>query len=91
MCGRVELALQIQDNCLFGLETDSSKDWQDDIKFTFDVAKCDRIFDYLLQEKLMKLSGNHVIPSPDELRRRAYCKWHNSYSHATNDCNVFRR
>jgi hypothetical protein len=20
---------------------------------------------------------------------RAYCKWHNSYSHATNDCNVF--
>jgi hypothetical protein len=20
-----------------------------------------------------------------------YCKWHNSYSHATNDCNVFRR
>ena len=23
--------------------------------------------------------------------RRAYCKWHNSFSHATNDCNVFRR
>jgi hypothetical protein len=22
---------------------------------------------------------------------RAYCKWHNSYSHATNDCNIFRR
>jgi hypothetical protein len=21
----------------------------------------------------------------------AYCKWHNSYSHATNDCNVFRQ
>jgi hypothetical protein len=27
----------------------------------------------------------------DELKRRAYCKWHNSFSHATNDCNVFRR
>jgi hypothetical protein len=26
-----------------------------------------------------------------ELKRRAYCKWHNSLSHATNDCNVFRR
>jgi hypothetical protein len=23
--------------------------------------------------------------------RRAYCKFHNSYSHAINDCNVFRR
>jgi hypothetical protein len=27
----------------------------------------------------------------DELKRHAYCKWHNSFSHATNDCNVFRR
>jgi hypothetical protein len=25
------------------------------------------------------------------LRRRAYCKYHHFYSHATNDCNVFRR
>jgi hypothetical protein len=25
------------------------------------------------------------------LKRRAYCKFHNSYSHATNDCNVFRQ
>jgi hypothetical protein len=31
------------------------------------------------------------MPSADELKRRAYCKWHNSFSHATNDCNVFRR
>jgi hypothetical protein len=27
----------------------------------------------------------------DELKRSAYCKWHNYFSHATNDCNVFRR
>jgi hypothetical protein len=27
----------------------------------------------------------------EELKRRAYCKWHNSFSHAINDCNVFRR
>jgi hypothetical protein len=26
-----------------------------------------------------------------ELKRCAYCKWHNSFSHATNDCNVFHR
>jgi hypothetical protein len=67
------------------------KSRQDDMKFTFDVAKCDRIFDWLLQEKVIQLGPNHVIPSPDELKKRAYCKWHNVYSHATNDCNVFRR
>jgi hypothetical protein len=27
----------------------------------------------------------------DELKRNAYCKWHNSFSHATNYCIVFRR
>jgi hypothetical protein len=25
----------------------------------------------------------------DELKRRAYFKWHNCFSHTTNDCNVF--
>jgi hypothetical protein len=24
-------------------------------------------------------------------KKHAYCKWHNSYSHATNDCNIFHR
>ena len=27
----------------------------------------------------------------DELKRRAYCKLHNTFSHATNDCNVLCR
>ena len=34
---------------------------------------------------------SHAIPSPDELKRHAYYKWHNSTSHATNDCHIFRR
>ena len=66
-----------------------NKNQPNEIKFTFDVAKCDKIFDELLK------SGNitllHAMPSADELKRKAYCKWHNSFSHATNDCNVFRR
>jgi hypothetical protein len=45
----------------------------------------------LLQEKQIKLPSGHVLPSPELLKKHAYCKWHNSYSHATNDCNVFRR
>jgi hypothetical protein len=67
----------------------ASKSWQDEMCYTFDVAKCDRTFDYLLQEKQIKLSSNHAILSPEQLKKHAYCKYHNSYSHATNDCNIF--
>jgi hypothetical protein len=43
----------------------TSKSWQDEMCYTFDVTKCDRIFDYLLQEKQIKLPSNHVIASPE--------------------------
>jgi hypothetical protein len=69
----------------------ASKSRQDKIRYMFDVAKCDRIFDYLLQEKQIKLPSGHVIPLPEQLQKHVYCKWHNSYSHGTNDCNVFHR
>jgi hypothetical protein len=40
-------------------------------------------------------SGNikmtHNIPPVYELKRKAYYKWHNHFSHATNDCNVFHQ
>ena len=59
------------------------------MKFTFDVSKCNRIFEELL--RLGHLNFTHVIPPIKELKRHAFCKFHNSSSHATNDCNVFRR
>jgi hypothetical protein len=40
----------------------ASKSWQDEMRYMFDVAKCDRIFDYLLLEKQIKLPSGHVIP-----------------------------
>jgi hypothetical protein len=65
------------------------KNRQEEIKFTFDVAKCDKIFDELHKVGCIKIS--HTIPPLDELKWNAYCRWHNSFSHATNDCNVFCR
>jgi hypothetical protein len=53
-------------------------------KFGFDITKADRIFDLLLQQ-------GHTIPSPEELKRMKYCKWHNATLHDTNDCNIFRQ
>jgi len=40
------------------------------------------------------LTGSELqtsLLSLEELKRHAYCKWHNSTSYATNDCNVFYR
>ena len=53
------------------------------------MSKCDRIFDELA--KLEKIKFSHTIPSVDEIKRRAYYKLHNTFSHATNDCNVLHR
>jgi hypothetical protein len=60
-----------------------------EMKFTFDVAKCDKIFDELFKSGKIKMS--HTILPIDQLKRRAYGKFHNSFSHATNDCNTFRQ
>jgi hypothetical protein len=46
----------------------TSKSRQDEMSYTFDVTKCDRIFDYLLQEKQIKLPSNHVIPLLEQLK-----------------------
>src|SRR5688572_21856038 len=62
---------------------------QEEVKFTFYISKCDRIFDELLKHGHLKIT--HTMPPLEELKRKAYCKFHNNFSHATKDCNVFRR
>jgi hypothetical protein len=42
------------------------KNQQEEIKFTFDVAKCDKIFDELHKVCCIKMS--HTIPPLDELK-----------------------
>jgi hypothetical protein len=59
------------------------------VKFTFNITKCDKLFDELLKHGNIKLS--HVIPPVEQLEGRVYCKWHGSFLHNTNDCVVFRR
>jgi hypothetical protein len=42
----------------------------------------------LILGKRIRIPANRVIPS---LAKCVYCKWHDSFSHNTCDCNVFRR
>jgi hypothetical protein len=53
------------------------KNRQEEVKFTFNVAKCNKIFDELLKNGNIKLTL--IVPHMDELKRRSYCKWHNFF------------
>jgi hypothetical protein len=43
------------------------KNRQEEVKFTFNVAKCNKIFDELLKNGNIKLT--HTIPPPDDVKR----------------------
>ena len=59
----------------------------EEVHFTFDVLKCDRIFDELLKKE----TSSYHMPYHHFLKLRAYCKLHNYSSHSTNDCNIFHQ
>ena len=42
------------------------KNRDEDMRFTFDISKCDKIFDALLQDKMIRIS--HTIPPFEELK-----------------------
>ena len=48
------------------------------------------IFDFLVKEKFITFPKDHQIPNKDELRGKAYCKYHNSWNHTTNACWGFK-
>ena len=54
-------------------------------KYAFDITKADMIFDLLLEKGHIKLTAGHKIPSAEELKRRRYCKYHDTSTHHTNE------
>ena len=89
MCMLLSLLGHLKPNRLLVLLLSRFTKNRQDEKITFDVSKCERIFDELYRIGYVKMS--HTLPSLEELKRRAYCRFHNIFSHATNDCNVLRR
>ncbi|XP_059635688.1 uncharacterized protein LOC132277864 [Cornus florida] len=58
--------------------------------YSFDLSKTYQIFDHLMADKMISLPKGHRIPSASDLKGKEYCKYHNSWNHATNDCTVLR-
>ncbi|KAK1595183.1 hypothetical protein QYE76_037480 [Lolium multiflorum] len=44
-----------------------------------------------LAEKHIKIPEGHKVPTVQELNGKPYCKWHNTFTHTTNDCRVWRQ
>jgi hypothetical protein len=51
---------------------------KDEIKYSFDVTKCDKLFDVQVQNKIVRLSGGYMVPPPGKIKGK-YCKWHGSF------------
>ena len=56
------------------------------VQYTFDVAKTEEIFDFILKEKFIIFPPDHQLPNKYELRGKVYYKYHNSWNHSTNSC-----
>ena len=59
--------------------------------YDFDITKLDKLFDFLLEKGQIKLPANHVILPLDQLKNKKFYKFHNTTSHSTNECRIFRQ
>jgi hypothetical protein len=51
-----------------------NRGWREEMKYNFDMSKCDCLFDLLLQGGVIRLTEGHVIPSANILVKKTYCK-----------------
>lgn len=51
---------------------------------TFDISKTTKIFNFLVKEKYIAFPLFHQVPTKEDLRRKTYYKYHNSWNHVTN-------
>ncbi|XP_057452179.1 uncharacterized protein LOC130743999 [Lotus japonicus] len=58
--------------------------------YNFDVTKCDAIYDILLKDGQIKIPPDQKEVPFDQRKGKKFCKFHNVFSHWTNNCVRFR-
>ncbi|WJX39866.1 hypothetical protein P8452_27373 [Trifolium repens] len=58
--------------------------------YTFDITKCDEIFDLLVTDGQIVVPKGVKIPPLDMRKKRGYCKYRNFLGHRTSQCVLFR-
>jgi hypothetical protein len=47
---------------------------KDEVKYTFDVSKCDKLFVILVHGGVIRLKEGHTIPPTELIAKKRYCK-----------------
>jgi len=58
--------------------------------YTFDVTKCDDIYDLLVVDGQVVVPKDLKIPPLEQRQKRGFCKYHNYLGHKTSRCSLFR-
>ena len=58
--------------------------------YTFDVTKCDEIFDWLVMDGQILVPPGAKVPPLEQRKKRGFCKYHNFLGHKTSHCFLFR-
>lgn len=59
-------------------------------KYTFDVTKCDEIFDLLVKDGQMIVPPGAKVPPLEQRKKRGFCKYHSFLGHKPSQCFLFR-
>ncbi|WJX16101.1 hypothetical protein P8452_06177 [Trifolium repens] len=58
--------------------------------YTFDITKCDEIFDLLVADGQIIVPKGLKVPPLEQRKKRGFCKYHNFLGHKTSQCVLFR-
>ncbi|XP_050919014.1 uncharacterized protein LOC127136510 [Lathyrus oleraceus] len=58
--------------------------------YTFDVSKCEEIFDLLVKDGQMVVPPGTKMPPLEQRHKRGFCKYHNYLGHNTSNCHLFK-
>lgn len=58
--------------------------------YTFDITKCDEIFDLLVKDGQMIVPLGAKVPPLEQIKKRGFCKYHGFLGYKTSQCFLFR-
>jgi len=58
--------------------------------YTFDVSKCEEIFDLLVTDGIILVPKNMKLPPLEQRKKRGFCKFHGFLGHNLSRCTRFR-
>ena len=58
--------------------------------YTFDVSKCDEIFELLVADGIILVPKNLKMPPLEQRKKRGFCKFHGFLGHNLSRCTCFR-